>query len=1159
VATQRVGSAFVDIRADTTRFESDLKSSLDNSVKTASGQVKKFGSATNESLMVVSKRMSDVGKDLSKKVTLPLVALGTGALITAGNFEAGMNKVRAITGGTEADIKQLSDQAKELGSSTKFSATEAANAMSFLGMAGFDTNQILGAMPGTLQLAAAANMGLAEAADITSNVLSGFGIEVDQLGSVNDALVKTLTRTNTDLSQLGQAFKFVGPVAKGAGIEFNEVAAAIGLLGNAGIQAGMAGTSLRGAITALLNPSKQVSGIMQSLGLNVKDANGELLPLNEIIEQLEVSGASTGEMMQIFGQRAGPAMMALVEQGSEALRGLTEELDNSGGTAENIANIQMEGLNGAMTELKSAVEGFMIALGESGLLKAMTGFTKFLSTTVRALGNMNPVFLTTVTIVGAFAAALGPLLIVSGSLIRNFVLMRQTLINLRSSKIAATIAAHGLRAAMIAIPLVAVAAGALAIFSAFKKSGDEAKAMADKVDALKSKLEGGATATEVAREKLEEMIRKSPAFGQAMLDAGVNINTFAEMAEHDFEAFSETVNRVAQAAGANITEFTKHGVIKNGKEIKKTVDEITTDLMAIPEATRQVQESAVLLDEVANISMDSVGEGFQKLTDWSVESLQKIRDEMEATALGSDDAMSVLAQASEYAAKIVEDELGKVEKAAEDLAKSVEQSTRSAADSFLKLSNDGKRDMNAFVNEMIEGAARLTVFQDNLITIASATSGEFATFLMSMGTDVEQMVSDMADPRKRALLEDQFNAWALSAQTGARDMGDEFAKVDPAFKKTLSGVAGLTDTEMENIRVIAERKAVEVGTALMLGQVEGITKNSAAVQEAVTFAVNEAIVAAMRAAGIQSPSRRMAEEVGKPMAQGVAVGIEEASDEIDAAMRRTIQEAMIKAAEELDQNIRNISDRASGSFLRDVIPSSDEIMAIEDIVDEVTGEIIKMGRNARSASDVFVENLINSSKRLSGFQDNILSITEMTSGEFGLYLLEMGLEAEELVRDLSDPAKLHVLDQAYKAWVDSTAVAQRDMSSEFAKVDPAFAEILQGLNITLEDEMKPVIATASRTGGSAGSSLVSSTAAGIAAQLPGLQAQIDRYNAILAQRQEPPPPVMQGGPGGLGIEGEAGLYGQSLVTIQNASFSSGTDAQAVAQQIRASLGAMIAV
>jgi TP901 family phage tail tape measure protein len=1158
VATQRVGSAFVDIRADTTRFESDLKSSLDNSVKTASGQVKKFGSATNESLMVVSKRMSDVGKDLSKKVTLPLVALGTGALITAGNFEAGMNKVRAITGGTEADIKQLSDQAKELGSSTKFSATEAANAMSFLGMAGFDTNQILGAMPGTLQLAAAANMGLAEAADITSNVLSGFGIEVDQLGSVNDALVKTLTRTNTDLSQLGQAFKFVGPVAKGAGIEFNEVAAAIGLLGNAGIQAGMAGTSLRGAITALLNPSKQVSGIMQSLGLNVKDANGELLPLNEIIEQLEVSGASTGEMMQIFGQRAGPAMMALVEQGSEALRGLTEELDNSGGTAENIANIQMEGLNGAMTELKSAVEGFMIALGESGLLKAMTGFTKFLSTTVRALGNMNPVFLTTVTIVGAFAAALGPLLIVSGSLIRNFVLMRQTLINLRSSKIAATIAAHGLRAAMIAIPLVAVAAGALAIFSAFKKSGDEAKAMADKVDALKSKLEGGATATEVAREKLEEMIRKSPAFGQAMLDAGVNINTFAEMAEHDLEGFNATVARVAEAAGENVKVFNKN-FVKNKNEVKETINEITTDLMAIPEATRQVQESAVLLDEVANISMDSVSEGFRKLTDWSVESLQKIKDEMEATALGSDDAMSVLAQASEYAAKIVEDELGKVEKAAEDLAKSVEQSTRSAADSFLKLSNDGKRDMNAFVNEMIEGAARLTVFQDNLITIASATSGEFATFLMSMGTDVEQMVSDMADPRKRALLEDQFNAWALSAQTGARDMGDEFAKVDPAFKKTLSGVAGLTDTEMENIRVVAERKAVEVGTALMLGQVEGITKNSAAVQEAVTFAVNEAIVAAMRAAGIQSPSRRMAEEVGKPMAQGVAVGIEEASDEIDAAMRRTIQEAMIKAAEELDQNIRNISDRASGSFLRDVIPSSDEIMAIEDIVDEVTGEIIKMGRNARSASDVFVENLINSSKRLSGFQDNILSITEMTSGEFGLYLLEMGLEAEELVRDLSDPAKLHVLDQAYKAWVDSTAVAQRDMSSEFAKVDPAFAEILQGLNITLEDEMKPVIATASRTGGSAGSSLVSSTAAGIAAQLPGLQAQIDRYNAILAQRQEPPPPVMQGGPGGLGIEGEAGLYGQSLVTIQNASFSSETDAQAVAQQIRASLGAMIAV
>lgn len=1146
---KNVGTAFVDIRADTTKFESELKSSLGSSLKTAGDQAKKFGRTTNESLLSVSKSMTNVGKDLTKKVTLPLVGIGVGALLTAGNFEAGMNKVRAITGGTEVDIKGLSDQAKELGSSTKFSATEAANAMAFLGMAGFDTTQIMGAMPGTLQLAAAANMGLAEAADITSNVLSGFGIAVDDLGSVNDALVKTLTRTNTDLSQLGQAFKFVGPVAKGAGVSFNETAAAIGLLGNAGIQAGMAGTSLRGAISALINPSKQVSDTMAQLGMNVLDSSGNMLPLNQIIQQLEESGASTGVMMQLFGQRAGPAMMALVEQGSDALRDLTTELDNSGGTAETIANIQMEGFNGAMTELKSAVEGFMIALGESGLLKAMTGFSKFVSNAFRALSNLNPIFMTTIAVTGALAAAMGPLLIVSGSVIRNFVLLRQTLVGTRAAKIAATIAAHGLRAAMVSIPLVAVATGLLMFFNRMNNARNAAKDFAAGVQDIADRMGQGEQATDLVTSKLKEFVDESPRTREALAQVSFSFKDFADAAINDADRFGEMTAELNAKVAENLGSISGHAVADSATW-RKWFEERDEQLLMLQQGLAAGADAAADWAAINERELQFAADAYTTFGDMSVESLLLAMDAAERTALGSEAALGAMTEAAEVAAFVIETELANVQKAADDLASGVDQSARSAADSFLRLSDEGKQDIDTFVNDMIDGAARLSLFQDNIGTIAGATSAEFANHMMAMGVDVQDLVSDLADPRKAADLERAFNAFELQSEIGARNMSEKFAEVDPKFKKTLEGIAGLTTVEMDNIKRIAEEKAVEVGTALMLGQVEGITVNSPAVQVAVRSAVNDAITAALREAGIESPSRRMADEVGRPMSEGVAVGIEEGSDDIDAALRRTIQESLINAAKDLDRRIAGLSESASGSFLDNLIPSDDDLAEIPRIVDEVTGEIKQLGRAALSAGDEFVKNLVDASGRLDKFQNNVVKIAEQTSGEFGLHLLEMGEKGEQVINDLADPAKELTLRQAYAAWRNSTEVTSKDMVAKFAQVDPGFAEVLKGLEITIEEETKPIIETAKRNGSSAGSGLVRSASDGIHRELPGLRARRDEMDAVLSR----PLPRPVGQPTlAVPPSFSDGLFGQGsggpLLNIQNAQFNNGIGTEALVQQL----------
>lgn len=236
-------------------------------------------------------RMTSAGKTMTANVTAPLVGLGTMAVMAGANFQTSMLKVQAVSGATGAEFDQLSALAKEMGSTTQFSASESADALGFLAMAGFDTNEMMSALPGVLNLAAAGSLDLASAADIASNVLSGYGLEVDQLGRVNDVMAKTASSANVDIAMMGETMKYAAPVAAAAGVEFEETAAMAGLMGNAGIQASQAGTALRGGLSRLLNPTKAVSSTLSALGVNVTDSNGALLPMVDIMGQLEGAGA----------------------------------------------------------------------------------------------------------------------------------------------------------------------------------------------------------------------------------------------------------------------------------------------------------------------------------------------------------------------------------------------------------------------------------------------------------------------------------------------------------------------------------------------------------------------------------------------------------------------------------------------------------------------------------------------------------------------------------------------------------------------------------------------------------------------------------------------------------------------------------------------------
>ena len=354
----------------------------------------------------------------------PLTTAFQGMVSVAADFETSMNTVRVLTGATGAQFDVLTQQAIQLGATTQFSATQAAEAMGFLGQAGFTTEQIFGAMPATLALAASAQMGLGEAADTVASIMAGFGMEVADLDGAVDVLTAGFVKTNTDLHGLGEAMKFVGPVANAMGLSFEETTAAIGLLSNAGIKGEMAGTALRGAITRLITPTDEAAGVMVKLGLGVMDgkegfknlalqADGSLKPLNELLTMLQTEGMSAADAMELFGQRAGPAMIALLEQGAPALVALTANLDAPGIAAE-VGGVRMQGFNGAMETLRGAVESLAIAIAQSGLLVLLTSIVTRVSGWVEQLSKADPDTLKFIATVAALGAALAPILVTLG-------------------------------------------------------------------------------------------------------------------------------------------------------------------------------------------------------------------------------------------------------------------------------------------------------------------------------------------------------------------------------------------------------------------------------------------------------------------------------------------------------------------------------------------------------------------------------------------------------------------------------------------------------------------------------------------------------------------------------------------------------------------------
>ena len=411
-----LGTAVGYLELNTSKWESGIKtaqSQLQTLTNSTSSMSSKFSAAGSV--------MTSVGSTLTKAVTLPIAGIAAASVKTAADFEASMSEVKAITGATGSDFTKLENQAKQLGSSTKFSASEAAEGMKYFGMAGYDTNQIMAAMPATLDLAAASGESLGTTCDIVSDAMTGFKMSAEETAHFSDILAAASTSSNTNVSLMGETFKYVAPLCGTMGYSAEDASLAIGLMANAGIKGSQAGTSLKTAISNMISPTKSMQGVMDQLGISMTNSDGTTKSLRDVMGQLREKFATLTPAQQasaaatLFGKEAMSGMLAIITASDEEYNGLANAIDNCDGRASEMAATMQDNLSGQLTNLKSALEGAAISIGNAMLpmIKALVAGIQGL---VNWFNNLSPGMQQFIVIAGLIAAAIGPVLLIFGAL-----------------------------------------------------------------------------------------------------------------------------------------------------------------------------------------------------------------------------------------------------------------------------------------------------------------------------------------------------------------------------------------------------------------------------------------------------------------------------------------------------------------------------------------------------------------------------------------------------------------------------------------------------------------------------------------------------------------------------------------------------------------------
>lgn len=394
-AKQGADSAAKGTESASTKMQQSHKKVKDTAKESADG-AKKSWEESNQSTVAstesATSKMAGLMKKSAAVIGVASVAAAKKTIDVGKSFEAGMSEVQAISGASGKDLEKLSAKAKQMGATTKFSATESATALKYMAMAGWKTNQMVSGLSGVMNLAAASGEDLGTVSDIVTDSMTAFGLKAKDSGHFADVLAKASSSSNTNVAMMGETFKYVAPLAGSMKYSIEDTATAIGLMANAGIKGSQAGTSLRSIITRLVKPPKDAATALNALGISTTKADGSMKPLRETMAELreKFSGLTESQKASyassIAGQEAMSGLLAIVNASDSDFNKLQKAIDNSSGAAKKQADVMNNNLQGALYELGSAAEAVGIGIYED-IKEPLTKAVKVGTTQVSALAS----------------------------------------------------------------------------------------------------------------------------------------------------------------------------------------------------------------------------------------------------------------------------------------------------------------------------------------------------------------------------------------------------------------------------------------------------------------------------------------------------------------------------------------------------------------------------------------------------------------------------------------------------------------------------------------------------------------------------------------------------------------------------------------------------
>ena len=415
-----IGSVVAFLELDTSKYTKGFKS--------AANDLKVFmsNSATaSQKINGLSSAMGTVGGALTKSVTVPLVGVGAAALKVATDFEQGMSNVKAISGATGEEFDALRDKAIELGGSTVYSATEVAGAMTEMAKAGWSSQQIMDGMSGVLDAASASGENLATVSTIVADAVTGFGLAASDSTRVADLLAQAANSGTIGVSDLGESFKYIAPLAQTMGFSIEDTTTAITALSTAGIKGSQAGTALRGMFTRMIKPTDQVAAAMEDLGITLTDSEGNFKSMDTILREMRGTFQTLTPEQQAYyasviaGTEGVSGMTALLGMSQEEYDKISESMKNANGVAKETADVMQDNLAGAMEQLFGALESAGIVIGDA-LIPTIRDLAEWITNVVEDFNDLDEETQQAIVKFALFAAGMGPVMMVGGKLLKTF-------------------------------------------------------------------------------------------------------------------------------------------------------------------------------------------------------------------------------------------------------------------------------------------------------------------------------------------------------------------------------------------------------------------------------------------------------------------------------------------------------------------------------------------------------------------------------------------------------------------------------------------------------------------------------------------------------------------------------------------------------------------